>query len=458
MAINFLNNLDLNKNQLQNAVVQVLATAPSNAVEGQIYYDSSDNLIYYYNGTAWTSFSGDITSITSSTADQLTVTNPNGPIPQLGIVTSAVINGGTSLVTSGDIRSFVLGTPISSLAGATANVDMGSTNRIISLADPTANQDAATKAYVDNAVVGGLTYKGGYNASTNTPDLDSSTSAATYTITVAQDASNNNKYFVGGIQQQSLTLIPGTAYVINQDSATNDGHPLILSTSAIASGNYQTGVTYELDGVAETYANYTNTTLFNAATTRRVNVTLPVGAPSLNYICYIHSGMGNNITNGNIAIAVGDTYTVTTDGLFFSEQVRVGDFLIAETATAAGAGSALANWTVVQSNIDIATAAATSGAAVKGIAGYDSADFTVDTTGYVQLAVKTFAGSIGDNSATALTVTHGLNSYDLIVQLYDTTTYETVYADVDRVGVNQVTVTFTTAPALNGIRILIQEI
>ena len=46
MAINFLNNLDLNKNQLQNAVVQVLATAPSNAVEGQIYYDSSDNNIY----------------------------------------------------------------------------------------------------------------------------------------------------------------------------------------------------------------------------------------------------------------------------------------------------------------------------------------------------------------------------------------------------------------------------
>jgi hypothetical protein len=75
--------------------------------------------------------------------------------------------------------------------------------------------------------------------------------------------------------------------------------------------------------------------------------------------------MGNNVSAGNIAIAVGDTYTVTADGLFFTEQVRVGDFLIAEVATAAGAGSALANWTVVQSNIDVATAAATSGAAVK---------------------------------------------------------------------------------------------
>ena len=455
MAINFLNNLDLNKNQLQNAVVQVLATAPSNAVEGQIYYDSSDNLIYYYNGTAWTSFSGDITSITSSTADQLTVTNPDGPIPQLAIVTSAVINGGTSLVTSGDIRSFVLGTPISSLAGATANVDMGSTNRIISLADPTANQDAATKAYVDNAVVGGLTYKGGYNASTNTPDLDSSISAATYTITVS-NASGANKYYVGGIQQQSLTLIPGTAYVINQDSATNTGHPLILSTSATASGAYQTGVTYELDGATVAYSAYTAG--FDAATTRRVNVTLPVGAPSLNYICYIHSGMGNNVTNGNVAITIGDTYTVTTDGLFFSEQVRVGDFLIAEVSTAAGAGSALANWTVVQSNIDIATAAATSGAAVKGIAGYDSADFTVDTTGYVQLVTKAFKASIGNGSALSYTVTHNLNSFDVIVQLYDASSYDTVYADVVRTSANVVTVNFTTAPTTNDIRVLIQEI
>lgn len=51
--MNYLTNLNLNQNEIQNAVIQPLAVAPSNPKEGQIYYNSTDKFIYRYNGTVW---------------------------------------------------------------------------------------------------------------------------------------------------------------------------------------------------------------------------------------------------------------------------------------------------------------------------------------------------------------------------------------------------------------------
>ena len=49
----FLTNLNLLSNELQNAVIQVLAANPTTGKIGQIYYNSADKALMQYDGTEW---------------------------------------------------------------------------------------------------------------------------------------------------------------------------------------------------------------------------------------------------------------------------------------------------------------------------------------------------------------------------------------------------------------------
>ena len=92
-------------------------------------------------------------------------------------------------------------------------------------------------------------------------------------------------------------------------------------------------------------------------------------------------------------IKKGWTYTVTADGLFFTEQVRVGDVLIAEVDSP----TALADWTTVQNNIDLASTSTV------GIASFSSTNFAVSAAGQVTIkdnGVTLGAETVGDYTAT----------------------------------------------------------
>ena len=68
-----------------------------------------------------------------------------------------------------------------------------------------------------------------------------------------------------------------------------------------------------------------------------------------------------------------------------------------------------------------------------------------------------YADTIGDGAATSYTITHGLSSRDVVVQVYDAATYADVTpSSVVRTTPNAVTVTFGAPPAADSRRVVVR--
>jgi hypothetical protein len=331
MALSYLTDINLNKNELQNAVIQKLATDPSSGqTAGWIIYNTSDNQLKVYDGSNWTNVGGDITGVNITAGTGLT---------------------GTVSTTSGQHTQTI------DLADTTVTAgSYGSATAI-----PTFTVDAQ----------GRLTAAGTASISTD--------------LTIAADSGSDDVVSVG---TDTLTF-SGTANEIDTAVSNNE-------------------ITIGL-----------------------------VANPTVS---------GNLIVSGNLTVS-GTTTTVNT------ETINLADNIITLNSNEAGAPSENAGIEVERGTSD--------NVVFRWNEGTDIWELTKDGTNYYEVQTvgeSTYATSIGDGSATSYTVTHNLGSQDVIVQLYDNSSLDTVYADVVRTSTSVVTIGFNSAPTTNDIRVLITKI
>ena len=457
MARKFLVSIDLNKNELQNAVIQNLATAPSSPLAGQVYYNTADNQLYIYNGTRWevagnavlsgllanrpAANSVDAGTIFYATDTYLfyysdgstwTQTNAFGTVTAQTSYGAASANGSATTYARADHThgTPALGTAIpNAIAGVTGSAGSASTPskedhthaftpaadlsmagfKLTSLATPTADTDAANKGYVDS-IAQGLDPKASVVAATTTNG----------TLATA---------FANGEVVDGVTLATGNRILIkNQTDQTANG---IYTVNASGAPTRST----DMDNGSEFPGAFVfvEQGTVNADTGWTCTNNAPVTLGSTNITWTQFSGAGTYTANNGVVL----------NGSVFSFAPRAGYGL---QTGASGAEVKLATTSGLNLSSDLAVGAGNGITVLTNTVAIDSA-----------VVVSKYNTSIGDGSATSYTVTHNLNTRDVQVTLYDNTApYAEVIADVQHTTVNTITVLFSVAPTSNQYRVVVQ--
>jgi hypothetical protein len=170
--------------------------------------------------------------------------------------------------------------------------------------------------------------------------------------------------------------------------------------------------------------------------------------------------------NGVYAVAAGawtrDVDTITPQAFWFVEQgtvnagtqwkvstsgaITVGSTAIAISQFGASNTYSAGNGIQLAGNVFSILLQASSGLVSTG------AGLAIDTS----VVARKFSATFGDGSATNIAITHNLGTRDVVVQVYDAASFDTIECDVVRTNTTQVTLGFPAgAPAANSLRVVV---
>ena len=469
MAINFLNSVDLNQNQLIKAAIesQPNDTAAGTGVDGQLYYNTTLDTIKVWTGSAWESISGDITEVQGGT--YISVTNQTGPIPIVNHDLTSRTDT-TSTVSPGYGTSFTAIDTVTT--NSTGHVTLVNTKTVTLPADtnetytlpvtagtvapgaPTSGKISLTAGGTGSGVKSTVEFVG----TTGRIDVTSvNQNNGSITIDLTDDVTIVDDLTVGGIITQTQT---GETNSFASQLDMNSTKLLNVATGSADTDGVNWGqVRDAIAGVGLFQGGY------NATTGLTVNL----------------SSNGSLDGASNIELDKGDYFVVTTAGTaFYGVTLEVGDMIFANVDIAANSNPAQSVYTTVIQDANIAGAGATDGATQKGVAGFDSANFDVTASGWVQLnsqrnpygakqslnntAPSSRAESGGvttftiDLAAASLFGTGALSENVKVEVTEGAAPYETVYACVTRSGSASLAVGFTGSIANDAYQVLLSHV